>query len=289
MPKRDARFPLRYLLRLYAPALLALALLAASCGGGGKLIVGATTSLQDTGLLDELIAAYEDESGADVTPVVAGSGQVLALASRGEVDVIITHSPEDERTLVGDGDGIDRRPVMHNFFLLVGPPDDPAKVQSAETAADAFRLIASEGIAFISRGDNSGTNVRELALWKEAGIDPSGESWYQESGSGQGQNLLVASDKAAYTLVDSGTFSVFRGRVELYPFITDSARNQYSVTRVNPRRHGEVNETGALVFEDWLTSPAAQRIIAGFGVDKYGQPLFEPDNPTEEATPASTP
>jgi tungstate transport system substrate-binding protein len=291
MPTRDSRPPLISALRVCGAALLAATLiLAASCGrGGGELIVGATTSLQDTGLLDALVEAYEDERGVNVKPVVAGSGQVLELARRGEVDVIVTHSPDAERRLVNDGDGIDRRPVMHNFLLLAGPPDDPANVQSVETVAEALRLIASEGTGFVSRGDNSGTHVRELALWEEAGIDPSGESWYSESGSGQGQNLLVASDKGAYTLVDSATFTTFWGRLELDPFLSDRERNEYSVILVSPQKHGEVNEAGALDFADWLISPAAQRIIADYGVEEYGQPLFEPDNPIYEATPASTP
>lgn len=275
------------------PLLTATLLAAGGCGAGGnRLLIGATTSLQDTGLLDELVEAFEEETGADVaavTPIVAGSGQVIELARRGEVDVIFSHSPAAEKRLVEDGDGIDRREVMHNFFLLVGPADDPADVQSAQTVAEAFRLIAAEGSEFVSRGDKSGTNVRELAHWEEAGIDPEEESWYQVSGSGQGQNLLVASDKGAYTFVDGGTFAVFYGRLDLEPFFTDPEPNQYSVTRVNPDKHDKVNGELALDFVDFVTSAAAQRIIAEFGAEEYGRPLFEPDLPIFEATPVSTP
>ena len=263
-------------------ALASLAILAvlstASCSGGNSFVVGATTSIQDTGLLDVLTEAFREESGYDVaavTPIVAGSGQILDLARRGEVDAVITHSPQAEAQLIADGDGVDRRELMHNFFVLVGSPDDPAGVRSALTLAEALKRIAAAEKMFISRGDNSGTHLRELALWRQAGIDPVGQSWYQESGAGQGQSLLIASDKAAYTLVDSSTFVVFQERLELEPYAFDEEPNQYSVIRVNPEKHN-INEAAALAFAEFLTSPAAQRIIAEFGREEYGQPLFTP-------------
>ncbi len=268
-------------------------LLIASCGSGGDLIVGATTSVHDTGLLDLLTEAFREESGYDVsavTPIIAGSGQILELARRGEVDAVITHSPQAEAGLIADGDGIDRREIMHNFFVLVGPPDDPAGVGSAGAVAEALKRISAAERTFISRGDNSGTHMRELALWRKAGIDPMGESWYQESGAGQGQSLLVASDKAAYMLVDSSTFAVFQERLELEVYAFDEQPNQYSVIRVNPDKH-DVNETAALAFAEFLTSAAAQRIIADFGREKYGEPLFVPAGPVGDVTPipVSTP
>ena len=266
-------------------------LLMSSCGGGNDFIVGATTSIQDAGLLDVLTEAFREESGYDVaavTPIVAGSGQVLDLARRGEVDAVITHSPQAEAQLIADGDGVDRREIMHNFFVLVGPPDDPAGVQSAVALAEALKRIAAAEEMFISRGDNSGTHLRELALWRQAGIDPVGDSWYQESGAGQGQNLLLASDKGAYTLVDSSTFTVFQDRLELEPYIFDEQPNQYSIIRVNPEKHN-VNETAALAFAEFLTSPAAQRIIAEFGLEKYGQPLFVPAGVAADREPAANP
>jgi tungstate transport system substrate-binding protein len=268
-------------------------LLIASCGSGGDLIVGATTSVHDTGLLDLLTEAFREESGYDVsavTPIIAGSGQILELARRGEVDAVITHSPQAEAGLIADGDGIDRREIMHNFFVLVGPPDDPAGVGSAGAVAEALKRISAAERTFISRGDNSGTHMRELALWRKAGIDPMGESWYQESGAGQGQSLLVASDKAAYMLVDSSTFAVFQERLELEVYAFDEQPNRYSVIRVNPDKH-DVNETAALAFAEFLTSAAAQRIIADFGREKYGEPLFVPAGPVGDVTsiPVSTP
>ncbi len=265
-----------------AVALLAAmsALLAAAfsaCGGGDKLTLGATTSQQDTGFLDEIVGAFEDESGIEVTPVVAGSGQVLALARRGEADVIITHSPQAEQRFMDDGDGTARRPFMRNHFLLVGPEDDPAGVAGAMTMEEAYRRIADGKHAFVSRSDASGTHVRELAIWEEAGIDPAGQSWYQESAVGQGSSLLVASDKGAYTVVDSATFAVFRDRLSLVPLVIDNeVLNVYSVILVNPEKHSDVNAEAARAFFDFVTSPAAAAVIADFGKDKYGESLFEP-------------
>ena len=273
-------------------SLAALAVLStASCSGGNSFVVGATTSIQDAGLLDVLTEAFREESGYDVaavTPIVAGSGQVLDLARRGEVDAVITHSPQAEAQLIADGDGVDRRQLMHNFFVLVGPPDDPAEARSALTLTEAFQRIAAATEMFISRGDNSGTHLRELVLWRQAGIDPVGQSWYQESGAGQGQSLLIASDKAAYTLVDSSTFTVFQDRLELEPYVFDEEPNQYSIIRVNPEKH-KVNEREALAFAAFLTSPAAQRIIAEFGRERYGQPLFIPAGAASNSEPAATP
>ncbi len=263
----------------------------ASCGGGSDLIVGATTGIQDTGLLDVLTEAFREERGYDVaavTPIIAGSGQVLELARRGEIDAVITHSPDAEAQLIADGDGVDRREVMHNFFVLVGPPDDPAGVGSAVAVADGLKRIAAAGRAFVSRGDNSGTHIRELALWGQVGIDPDGRSWYQESGAGQGQSLLVASDKGAYTLVDSSTFTVFQERLALEPYVFDDDPNRYSIIRVNPEKH-DVNEAAALAFADFLTSPVAQRIIAEFGRERYEEPLFVAASIASEGEPAATP
>ncbi len=254
----------------------ALALAFVACGGGSDtLVLGATTSLQDTGLLDELVRAYEQQSGYDVKSVVGGSGQILEMARRGEIDVVITHSPEEEERFVKDGDGVDRRPVMENYFLLAGPPDDPAGVTNVTTLSEAFRLIANARLTFISRGDNSGTNVRELSVWREAGIDPHGQSWYQESAAGQGQNLLLASEKGAYTLVDSSTFTVFAQRVRLAAFAIDHQNpNVYSVTRVNAQKHSSVNGQAAIAFADFVTSIDGRCLIANFGREKYGESLF---------------
>ncbi len=274
-----------------ATLIAAALLLGASCGSGNDLIVGATTSVHDTGLLDVLTEAFREESVYDVaavTPIIAGSGQILELARRGELDAVITHSPQAEAQLIMDGDGIDRREIMQNRFVLVGPPDDPAGVRLVATASEALERIAAVERTFISRGDNSGTHIRELALWGQAGIDPMGQSWYQESGAGQGQSLLVASDKGAYTLVDSSTFTVFQERLALEPYVFDEEPNRYSIIRVSPEKH-DVNEAAALAFADFLTSPIAQRIIAEFGRERYEEPLFVAASIASEGDPAATP
>jgi tungstate transport system substrate-binding protein len=251
---------------------------AASCGGhaDNELILGATTSVQDSGLLDELVDTFEGVSDYDVKPIVGGSGQTLETARRGEFDVIITHSPVDEDKFIADGKGLDKRVVMRNFFQLAGPPDDPAGVKGAGTLGAAFDLIALGEHRFISRGDKSGTHRREVSIWENIGIEPGGETWYEESTTGQGQNLLVADDKSAYTLVDSSTFTAFRERISLQALLTDTDDpNLYSVIRISSDKHPNVNDAGAIAFAEFVTSQAGQCVIAQFGVDDYGEPLFE--------------
>jgi tungstate transport system substrate-binding protein len=259
---------------LLASGLLALA----SCGGGGdkELIIGATTSVQDPGLLDEIVREFEEITDYDVKPIVGGSGQILEMARQGEFDVIMTHSPADENKFLADDEGLDRRPAMRNFFLVAGPEGDRAGVATATTMSEAFERIAAGGHAFISRGDNSGTHRREQSIWEELGIQPDGHSWYEVSSTGQGQSLLVAADKEAYTLVDSATFTAFRERANLTALFTDREQpNIYSVIRINPEKH-DVNAAGAIAFAEFITSQAGQCLIGGFGVEDYGEPLFEP-------------
>jgi tungstate transport system substrate-binding protein len=267
--------------RLALTLLLALAILvaAASCGGNGdnELILGATTSVQDSGLLDELVRVFEDVSDYDVKPIVGGSGQILEMARQGEFDVIMTHSPADEAKFVADGEGLDPRIVMRNFFLVAGPEDDPGVVKNAATLSEAFERIASGEHRFISRGDNSGTHRRELAIWEEIGVRPEGESWYELSSTGQGQNLLVAADKGAYTLVDSSTFTVFQERAGVESLLTDEDKpNIYSVIRISTDKHPNVHSAGAIAWIEFLTSAAGQCLIAEFGVEEFGESLFEP-------------
>ncbi len=264
-------------------------LLAAACAGGeNQLILATTTSTQDSGLLDVLVPQFERLTGYAVKTIAVGSGAALRLGEEGEVDVVLAHSPDAEEAFLAAGHGVNRRLVMHNDFVIVGPADDPAGVRGLRDAAAALRRIAEAEAAFLSRGDESGTHARELSSWRQAGIDPAGRSWYQESGAGQGQSLLVASDKGAYTLVDSSTFTVFRERLALEPYVFDDEPNRYSIIRVNPEKH-DVNEAAALAFADFLTSPVAQRIIAEFGRERYQEPLFVAAGIASEVEPAATP
>lgn len=267
--------------RLLARVALVLATLPVfACGGDDELIVGAASSLQDSGILDELVNEFKElNPNIGLKPVAGGSGQVMELASRGELDVTITHSPVAEAELIAAGDGVERRPFMHNSFVIVGPDDDPARVREATSMADAFSRIAQMEAPFVSRGDLSGTHVRELAVWESAGVDPEGRSWFQESGTNQGASLLLASDRQAYTLVDSATWAALVERTGLTLLLIDEeVPNVYSVTLVNPEKHS-VNEPAARAFADFLTSPPGQAVIERFGREEYGEPLFTPGVP----------
>jgi len=260
-----------------APVLLVLAL---ACGDSSEeIILATTTSTQDSGLLDQLIPRFEKESGYKVKAIAVGSGQALELAEQGEADVVLAHSPKAEEELETAGGVIEREPVMHNDFVIVGPEDNPAGVADAETAADAMAAIAASGATFISRGDESGTHAKELGLWEKAGIDPTGEGWYQETGQGMGATLAVASQKEGYTLSDRGTYLAQQDNLALVVASEGDPAlfNSYHVMIVNPDKHSEVNAEGARAFAAYITSATGQAFIASFGSAEYGEPLFKPD------------
>jgi tungstate transport system substrate-binding protein len=255
---------------------LASVFVGAACSDDKKeLILGATTSVQDPGLLDALVEAFEERSGYHVKPIVAGSGQILEQSRQGEMDVIMTHSPADEEKLIADGFATDKTEVMQNFFVIAGPGDDPAGVAEAATMEEAFQKIAEGEHRFISRGDDSGTHRREQAIWASAAIDPVGRPWYTESTTGQGQNLLVANDSDAYTLVDSSTFVSFKQRLNILEVLRDEKKpNVYSVVRLNSDNLTQVNTAAANAWLDFMTGEG-QTIIAEFGQAEHGEALFE--------------
>ncbi len=245
------------------------------------VILATTTSTQDSGLLDALVPAFEKQTGYVVKTIAVGTGQALAMGRRGEADVLLVHAPAEEQKLMGEGFGAGRRLVMHNDFVVVGPPADPAKIKGGATSADAFRKIAAAGALFLSRGDNSGTHSKEKAIWKAAGVNPEGQRWYQQTGLGMGETLNVASEKGGYTLADRGTL-LARGKVR--PLALDilvqgepTLLNVYHVIEVSPARWPKVNAAGAMAFADFLVSRPGQELIGQFGVDKGGAPLFFPD------------
>jgi len=247
------------------------------------VILSTTTSTQDSGLLDMLVPLFERQTGYSVKTIAIGTGQALALAGRGEADVVLAHAPALEKKYIADGKMLNRRLVMYNDFVIIGPAEDPARIKRMTKAADAMKAIASTGSRFVSRGDNSGTHNLEKELWKLAGVEPQ-TGWYIESGQGMGATLGIADDRKAYTLTDRGTYLAFQKRVRL-PILLEGDRpllNLYSVMEVNPANGPKVNTAGGKAFADFMVSADVQRVIKTFGVDKYGQPLFVPVAGTKE-------
>jgi tungstate transport system substrate-binding protein len=267
------------------PLAVAAAVLAVALGLGptrpasaqsNVVILSTTTSIQDSGLLDVLVPMFERASRLSVKTISVGTGQALALAARGEADVTLAHAPALERKYVEDGKMRNRRLVMYNDFVVIGPADDPAKIRGAKVG-DALKKIADARARFVSRGDKSGTHTLELALWKQAGVEPRG-AWYIESGQGMGATLGIANDRRAYTLTDRATWLTFQKRIQL-PILIEKERallNIYSVMQVDPANGPRVNAAGGKAFADFMVSPEVQKVIAAFGVDRYGQALFVP-------------
>jgi tungstate transport system substrate-binding protein len=242
-----------------------------------SVILSTTTSTQDSGLLDVLVPLFESKTGYTVKTLSVGTGQALALAARGEADVALVHAPALEKKYVADGKLLNRRLVMYNDFVIIGPAEDPAGIKGLSSAVLAMKKIAARQSRFVSRGDKSGTNILELALWKQAGIEPHG-AWYIESGQGMGQTLGIADDRRAYTLTDRATYLAFSKRINL-PIMVEKDRpllNIYSVMEVNPANGPRINVTGGKAFADFMVAPDTQAVIKTFGVAKYGQPLFVP-------------
>lgn len=258
--------------------LLFLALLScAPAGGSREVLLATTTSFQDSGLLDVLVADFERRTGHRVKAAAVGSGQAIAMGERGDVDVVFAHSPKLEQEFMARGFGARRLLVMHNDFVIVGPPEDPAGIRGRETF-DAFRVIAAARATFVSRDDRSGTDIFEKDLWRQVAITPQ-RPWYVEAGVGMGQTLVIASEKSAYTLTDRGTFLARRDPLRLAILVEKDPPllNLYHVITVNTAHFPRANEAGANAFADYLVSPDAQHLIGGFGVERFGQPLFFPD------------
>ena len=243
------------------------------------VILATTTSTQDSGLLDVLLPIFEKNTSYFVKTIAVGSGQAMAMGQKGEADVLLVHSPDAEKKFVAEGYGINRRLVMHNDFVVLGPPDDPAKIKGIRSATESFKKIASANALFLSRGDNSGTHAKEKSVWKAAGINPEKEKWYQQTGLGMGQTLNVAAEKKGYTLADRGTYLALKKNLGLDILVEGDAvlLNIYHVIEVNPAKWPKVNTAGAKAFADFMVAKETQGIIKTFGVDKFGSPLFFPD------------
>ncbi|AET66956.1 ABC-type tungstate transport system, permease component [Desulfosporosinus orientis DSM 765] len=243
-----------------------------------NLILATTTSTQDSGLLDALIPVFEQKTGYKVKTVAVGTGAALAMGEKGDADVLLVHAPASEKKLVDNQSAINYQLVMHNDFVIVGPSADPAKVKETKTVVDAFKKIADSSSIFVSRGDDSGTDKMEKALWTKANVKPS-EDKYQATGQGMGQTLTVTSEKEGYTLTDRATFLATQKNLKLEIVLQGDASllNIYHVMQVNPEKFPKVNADGAKAFVDFMTSPDTQTLIGTFGKDKYGQALFFPD------------
>jgi len=243
------------------------------------IILATTTSTQDSGLLDVLLPVFEKSTGYFVKTIAVGSGQAMAMGQKGEADVLLVHSPAAEKKFVAEGFGINRRLVMHNDFIIVGPPEDSVKLKGMKSSSEAFKKIASGKALFLSRGDNSGTHAKEKEIWKAAGVNPEGEKWYQQTGLGMGQTLSVAAEKKGYTLADRGTYLALKKNLGLDILVEGDAilLNIYHVIEVNPAKWPKVNSAGAKAFADFMVAKETQDVIKTFGVDKFGSPLFFPD------------
>ena len=252
----------------------------ASSSQNSNLLLVSTTSTQDSGLLDVLLPAFTEKTGYNVQLVAVGSGQALKIGEEGNADAILLHSPAAEKEFMADGFGIDRRLVMHNDFVIVGPVSDPAGIRG-ENPVEALDEIFASSATFVSRGDDSGTHKAELGLWKKAGFDPKATSpaWYLESGQGMGATLTIASEKSGYTLTDRATYLANNANLQLKLLVEgdNALLNVYHVISVNPGKWPKVNYEGATAFLKFMTEQSTQEMIGQFGADKYGQQLFIPD------------
>ncbi|MCU0619983.1 MAG: substrate-binding domain-containing protein [Gemmatimonadales bacterium] len=250
------------------------------------LILATTTSTQDSGLLDALLPKFEAAHNVKVKVIAVGTGEALKMGSTGDADVLMVHSRPAEDEFMAAGNGALRLDVMHNEFVLLGPAADPARVKGLDPVA-AFKRIAAAGSTFVSRGDRSGTHQKELGLWKAAGATTEGKAWYLSAGQGMGETARIATEKRGYTLADRATFLTLKKRgLELVPLCEGDKRlhNPYGVIVVSQKKFPKVRGDAAERFARWLVTPAIQKLIGEFGVDRFGQPLFIPD-----AVPAAAP
>ena len=255
----------------------AVLLLLSASSSAQDLRLATTTSTENSGLLRAILPRFEAKYPFKVRVIAVGTGKALKLGENGDADVLLVHAPAAELAFMQANHGVDRRKVMHNDFILVGPPDDPAGVRGATDVVAAFRSIAEKKAKFISRGDNSGTDQMEKSYWPLAGVAPEGKPWYVSSGMGMGEVLTMAAELRAYTLTDRDTFAAYRAKGGLQIVVAGDARmfNPYSVIAVNPAKYPDINYRGATAFSDWITSPEGQQAIAAFKIE--GEQLFFPD------------
>ncbi len=250
----------------------------------GTIILATTTSTKDSGLLDSLLPEFEKESGYTVDVISVGSGEAMAMGENGEADVLLVHSPDDEKAFVeaGHADEDGRFDVMYNDFVVIGPKADAAGIaaNSKEDTIKTFTTLSTAGQPFISRGDESGTHKKELKIWEKAGITPQGD-WYIEAADGMGAVITMANEKQGYTLSDRATWLNNGGETDLQIVCEKDPSgilyNQYGVICVNPEKNDKINSEGAKLFQEWILSEETQKLIGDFGVEDYGEALFIPN------------
>jgi tungstate transport system substrate-binding protein len=275
-------------------AWLAACLLGPTAAGAEErpVLLATTTSVQDSGLLSELLPEFEKRTGIRVQVIAVGSGAALRMGADGNADLLLTHAPAGEEELVASGAVVSRTPFMENHFVLVGPPEDPVHVRDAASAEEAYRRLAAAPAPYVSRGDDSGTHRREVELLTVAGLDPKGGwSGFASTGAGMGLTLQVAGEKRAYALSDLGTHLAFRERTRLVVVSKrfPGLRNEYSLLPVNPERFPRVNAAGALELQAFFLEAPVQERIARFGRERFGEPLFQPLRLATPAPPAPAP
>lgn len=268
----------RGILAVFALVLLLLA--ACTSAPPQEMTLATTTSTYDTGLLQAIVPQFEQANNVKMKIVAVGTGQATALGEKGDADVLLVHDRPAEDKFVAEGYGVNRRDVMYNDFVIVGPPADPAGIKGMTDAVAAMAKIAQAQATFVSRGDNSGTNSREKELWAKAGITPTGQAWYISAGQGMGETLTMTNEKLGYTLSDRGTYLARQSGLSLVILVQGDQvlLNRYGVIAVNPQKWPQVKYDLAMKFVDWITSVPTQETIAKFGMDKYGQPLFFPES-----------
>ena len=245
-----------------------------------RIKCASTTSTQNSGLFDYLLPLFEKKTGIKVDVVAVGTGASIEIGKRGDADVVLVHAKDLELKAVEEGFFVNRHDVMYNDFVIIGPPDDPAKIKGLKSAVEAFKKIAASQTPFVSRGDKSATHAKELAIWKQAGIEPKGQKWYMEVGQGMEKTQRVANEKRAYTLTDRGTWLATKDKDKLEMAVVLSGDpvlfNQYGVMAVNPAKHQNVKNKEATGFINWLISPEGQAAIGDYR-DKHGNKLFVPN------------
>jgi tungstate transport system substrate-binding protein len=261
-------------------AVLAVVVAAGSASAETRIKCASTTSTQNSGLFDYILPIFAKKTGIQVDVVAVGTGAAIEIGKRGDADVVFVHAKPLELKAVEEGYFVNRHDVMYNDFVIIGPTDDPAKIKGLKSATEAVKKISASGSPFVSRGDKSGTNIKELAVWKQAGLDPKGQKWYMEAGQGMEKTQRVANEKRAYTLTDRGTWLATKDKDNLDMVVALEGDpvlfNQYGVMAVNPEKHKNVKNKEAMVFINWLISPEGQDAIKSFK-DKHGNALFVPN------------